>query len=300
MWQSYALGSLVAGALESIADKAGIVHDAAVDSYVATFYRVALFTGAVALLGASGLFGDFRFFFHWSLVLLGFLAAISSLLFTYLLRHLEITVIGALSYLAPFLFLGIDMYILGAPLTAVHIAGMVLLVGGAIAFTLEGKTHHFKRALTWRVGAALFFMTVVYAGCDAYLFTYLNASHGLEAVSYSASAHVFNGMFLFGLIIARGRLPRLFDRSARRYIPYAAIGKSFDSLNSILFLMALPLATVSQVTAFTALSPLVLFVVAALSQNLFRFGLDEHLRAGNTPWKLGAAIVLVIGGLLVA
>ena len=299
MWQGYALGSLIAGALESVADKAGIVHDARIDSYVATFYRVSCYLAAVTLLGFSGLFGELQFFFHWTLPLLGVLATISSLLFTYLLRRLEITVIGALAYVAPIVFLCIDTAVIGVDLSGIQILGILFLVGGAIAFVLDGVTHHFRRIFTWRIAGALFLMTVVYAGADAYLFKYLHSAYQLSAVSYSFSTHLFNVVFLFGIVVARGSFAHLFDTAAIRYLPYAAIGKSFDAVNTIFYLLALPLVSVSQLTAFTALSPLVLFLVAALTQGLFRFSLQEHLRAHNAPWKLGAAIVLVVGGLMV-
>ena len=62
MWQTYSLGSLIAGAFESAVDKAGIVGDARVDSFAASFYRSLCFTIATVLIGLTGLFGGMHFF----------------------------------------------------------------------------------------------------------------------------------------------------------------------------------------------------------------------------------------------
>lgn len=299
MWQLYSLGSLVAGALESTVDKAGIVKDGGVDSYVASFYRAFFFLIATSLVGMSGLLGTVDFIFHWSFIPLGAIIALSAFLFTYLLRSVEVTVIGAATYLAPFLFLVVDTKILGIDLTQLELIGIVLLVAGGLAFTLDGKTHHFRRNFGWRIWGSLFYIYVFTIGLEAYLFKYLYATESLNAVSYYASSTLYAVMFLFGALIVTRRIPLLFSRSARAYIPYAALGKTFDAFNSILYMMALTLVSLSQASAFNALMPLAVICVALVVQGIFQVRLKEHLDVTRTGWKLGAAVLLVVGGLLV-
>lgn len=299
MWQFYSLGSLVAGALESTADKAGIVKDGAVDSYVASFYRAFFFLIATTLVGLSGLLGDAYFFFHWSFILLGVIVACATILFTYLLRTVEVTVIGAASYLAPFLFLVIDTKILGIDLTQLQLIGIVLLVSGGLAFTLDGKTHHFRKNFGWKIWGALFYIFVFTIGVEAYLFKYLNATYSLNAVSYYTSSTIYAAALLFMALLATRKIGLLFSRNSRAYIPYALLGKSFDAFNSILYMMALTFASLSQASAFNALMPLAVICVALIAQGVFRIRLRERLDVTRTGWKLSAAVLLVVGGLLV-
>lgn len=299
MWQFYSLGSLIAGALESTADKAGIVKDGGVDSYVASFYRSLFFLVATTVVALTGILGDFTFYFHWTFIPLGVIIALATLLFTYLLRTIEVTVIGAATYLAPFLFLVIDTKVLGVELTQLQLMGIVLLVCGGLAFTLDGKTHHFRKNFGWRVWGALFFIYIFTIGLEAYLFKYLNLMHGVNAVSYYASSTGYAVLFLFGTLLFYGKTHLLFSRASRAYIPYAALGKSFDSFNSILYMMALSMTSLSQASAFNALMPLAVIVVALIAQGIFRIRLREHLDHTRTGWKLSAAVVLVVGGLLV-
>jgi drug/metabolite transporter (DMT)-like permease len=299
MWQSYAFGSLLAGAFENAADKAGIVHDAGVDSYVASFYRAFFFLCAAAIVGATGLLGDLSFFFHWSFLPLAVITSISTLLFTYLLRTVEVTVIGAAAYLAPFLFLILDTKLFGTQLSQIEMLGIVLLVCGGLAFSLDGKTHHFRRDIGWKVWGAILFIYVFSTAIEAYLFKYLHAAYEVNAVTYYVYSTIPGVLILLAVLVGKGRTRMLFDRGARAYIPYAALGKSFDSFNSILYMMALGMATLSQVSAFNALMPLMVVVVALFVQGLFGFRLKEHLDMKRTGWKFSAAVVLVVGGLLV-
>lgn len=300
MWQTYSLGSLLAGAFESAVDKAGIVGDKGVDSYVASFYRASFFLLAVGGVGATGLLGDITFFVHWSYLPLALVAATSTLFFTYLLRTVEVTVIGAASYLAPFLFLLIDTKILGIGLTQAQTIGIFLLISGGLAFSLDGKTHHFRRNLTWKVWAAIFFIYVFNVSLEAYLFKYLHATYALNAVSFYVYSTMPAVAILLAVLAWKGRARLLYARESLLYMRYAALGKSFDSLNSVLYITALSYATLAQVSAFNALMPLVIVVVAVFAQGLFGFRLKELLDSPRLHWKIGAAVLLVFGGFLVA
>jgi len=299
MWQAYSLTSLTAGAFETVVDKAGIVHDNVIDSYVASFYRLALFGLMTSLLGITGLLGELTIFLHWSTFALGIMAAFSTVMFTYLLRTVELTVIGAAAYLTPLLFLLIDTSILKLSFTSIQLFGIVLLVLGGLAFSLDGKTHHFKKYLSGRVWGIFFFIYIFYSGVEAYTYRYLHTTYDLSPVSFYATYICFGALLLFGVLVFKGRTHLLISRPALRYIPYAAAGKAFDSVNSTLYITAISMATVSQVSAFNALMPLVLVAVAWVVQGVFGVRLKEHLDYRRLSWKIGAAMILVIGGFLV-
>jgi len=299
MWQSYAIGSLLAGALESAVDKAGIVRDGGVDSYVASLYRAFFFLVAVTVVGLSGILGDLTFFVHWSYLGIGAIGALGAILFTYLLRTVEITVIGAATYLAPFLFLILDTKVLGVALTQLQMLGIVLLVCGGLAFSLDGKTHHFRRELGWKVWGAILFIFILATAIEAYLFKYLHATYDVNAVSYYVYSTIPGVIILLFVVIWKRRIAQLVTPIALSYLPYAILGKTFDAFNSVLYVTALGMAALSQVSAFNALMPLVIVLVALLAQGLFGIRLKERLDHKRAVWKFGAAVVLVVGGLLV-
>jgi len=64
-------------------------------------------------------------------------------------------------------------------------------------------------------------------------------------------------------------------------------------------MMALTLASLSQASAFNALMPLAIICVALIAQGIFGIRLKERLDSTRTGWKFCAAVVLVVGGLLV-
>jgi len=298
MWQGYLLGSLLAGAFESVTDKAALVWDGKVDTAVATFYRLLFFFGASVAVGLLGVLGGFSLFFHWTFLLFIPFSAITSYLYTYLLRHVEITVIGAAAYLTPFLFLLVDTTILDVPLSFLQIGGVVLLVLGGAAFSLDGKTRRINAELTLPV-LGVFLLGVLYTGTEAYLFKHLNESYGLNAVSFLVN--VWGPVCVLALlyVVAMNKSHLLWNRAARIYIPFVAVSKTFDSFNSILYIAALSLAAVSQVTAFEALFPLFLFAVAVLVQGIFHLPLREKMDWTRLRWKFGAVCFLVLGGFLV-
>lgn len=298
MWQFYSLGSLLTGAFESAVDKAGIVGDRSVDSYAASFYRSFFFACGVVLVGFSGILGEMQFVFHWSFLALAILGVISTLLFTYLLRTVEITAIMAASYLTPLAFLFIDTHVINVGLTQSQILGIFLLIAGGFAFSLDGKTQHFKRELNLGVIGSFLFIFVLNNGIENYAFKYFSDT-GMTGVTFFAGVYPITAALLFLLIVVHGKMHSLVTPASRKYIPYAIFGKSFDTFNTLLMASALALANVSQVTAFNALYPLMVFVVVAIAQSVFRIKLRERLDRGNATWKLGAAVVLVVGGLLV-
>lgn len=299
MWQLYALGSLVAGAFEEVVDKAGLVRDPRVDSTVATFCRGICFFLATAAIGVAGILGEMALVFHWLIFVVASMSVIGALLYTYIVRHVEVVTFGAVAYLSALLFLVVDTLVLGIPLSWTQITGIILLVLGGVAFTLDGKTHHFNRELTWRVWGAFFFVYVLLTATEAYAFKYLHATHGFTGVGFYVSTSLVATALLFLVVLARGKIRFLFSHSTLLYVPYAIAGKSFDALNSVLFATALTFAAVSQVSAFSATSVLVLLAVATLAQQELHVRLKEKLDRARFIWKVGAIVLLVLGGFTV-
>jgi drug/metabolite transporter (DMT)-like permease len=299
MWQFFELGALVTSATQDVVDKFAILRSESIDTFVASFHRTLFFLLATVVIGLLGLLGGLRLFFHWEVLLFVPFCVLSSILWTYLLRNVEVITIGAVFYLAPLLYLFIDTHLLGTHFSAKEITGIALLVGGGVAFSIDGDTFRPKRELTRAVWGALV-LALFYNGAEAYLFKYLHASYDLNGVSFYASLWLLSTACLFALVLAQRKERLLVDRTARIYLPRIAVSKSCDAASSVLNAQALSLAAVSQVTAFDALYPLISFVLVVVVQGYFKMSLNEGFNRRQLPWKAFAVALLVAGSFLVA
>ena len=299
MWQLYVLASLFATAGEDVVDKVAIVSDRKIDSFVATFWRITLFFICALAIAALGVLGGIQFIFVPMVFFVAILGIGNSLIYTALLRRIEVTGIGAISYLAPFLFLVIDTKVLHTALTAGEIAGVFLMVLGGLAFALDGKTHHFKKELSLSVWLMFLYMAL-FTGVEGYAFKYLHLLYGTTAIGYTLSYGILMCAGLFILVVASGKSKLLWRKAAQRYVPYIAVSKAFDATGTVLWTQALTVAAVSQVSAMGALEPLVIFVVTILMQDMLRFRANERLGRSRMRWKAGAVALLVVGGLLIS
>ena len=295
MWQLYVLGSLIASAGESVADKFAIASDKRVDSLVATLWRIILFTVFTALIGLY--FGGLQFLFAPVVLAVALMGIVNSLFYTYLLRHIEVLGIGAMTYLAPFIFLIIDTSVLHTTLSPQAIFGIFLMVLGGFAFAIDGKTHHFNRSWSGTVWF-MFLFSALYVGAESYAFKYAHAAYGIGAVNFCASYGVAMSIGLLIAVIATGRLHLLFVKTSRVYIPRVMVSKAFDSIGTILWTQALLFAAVSQITAMASLEPLVLFVATYVAQDILRLRVEEKFTRGRLKWKAAAIALLVFGGVL--
>lgn len=299
MWQLFALGSLVATAYSEVVDKAGIVSHRRIDPVVATFWRVLLFAIVTLVVGMIGIDGPLSISFSLPFIALGIFSALSSLFYTRILRGVEVLEIGALLYAAPFVYLWIDSNILHTSFDAAEIAGIMLLVLGGLAFTLDTRMHRFKKNLSLPI-VGMLLTVVLFSGVEAYLFKYLHAHDGISSVNFIASYAIIAVIPFLLVLLFTGRMRETLTPRARSYIPYALSGKVFDATSSLLWVQALTIAAVSQVSAMEALSPLVLFFVTVIGQDLFKLKFGEKLDRSRLTWKAGAVTLLVLGGLLVS
>lgn len=297
MWQTYALGAVLTAAAESVFDKAAVVKNVQIDGLVASFWRPFLYTLLTILIGLTGVLGSLTFFFHWSLFVMAIFGACTSLFYTYLLKRVELTNIASVAYLAPIVLLFIDTHIAGAALAGSQMVGIMLLVLGGIGFALDGRSFRFKKELTWSVWG-IFLFNLTYGWADAYLFKYLNEAHGVNGVSFFSSLWLLCSLYMLLLLLWQRKLHLMVNRTARVFITQAAAGKSFDAVNSVLWAQALTLAAVSQVSAFDATYPLILFLLIVVVQGLFKVPLGERIDSERAWWKVGATVLLVAGGYL--
>jgi drug/metabolite transporter (DMT)-like permease len=299
MWQFYELGALFTSATQDVVDKFAIVRNNSIDTLVATFDRTALFLLATIVIGALGFLGGLRFFFNWEVILFAPLTVIVSLLWTYILRNVEVMTVATLFYLAPLLYFFIDSHLLHMHFTMPQAAGVLLLVAGGAAFALDGQTFRLKPELTGMVWCALGF-TALYNGAEAYFFKYLNSTYSVNGVSFYASLWALSTAYLLLVVLARGKGRLVVDKTSRAYLPRVAISKTCDATSSVLSAQALSLAAVSQVSALDCVYPLISFALVTLAQRGLKMRLNERLQVGNLVWKGGAVVLLAAGSFLVA
>ena len=297
MWQAYAVGSLVGNALENVIDKAAFVRDAHVDDIVATFWRQIAFFVLTLAVGIAGWMGPIHFFFSWELFGMCMLTVLSALAYTYMLRHVEVTGIALETYFLPLVFLVIDVPLILVSFSATQIFGIVLLSLGGFAFAYNVHTHRMRREYSLIVWG-IFALWMVHDGVQFYLFKHLNATEGVNEVSFYASAWAIVIAVLFMYVAARRRTHRLFSAPALKYIPMTAFAKMFDVAAALMWARALSGAAVSQVAAVGAMQPVVMLAVAFLVQKETRFNIREHLGRAHLPWKVGGVALLSLGTFL--
>ena len=298
MWQLSALASLFARAGQRVADKAALVQDFRVDSYIATFYRQFIYLFLICIVGYFGWMGEMVLTFKWQLVVYALVCLPSVFFYTHLLRKIEVTLLEAMMCLAPALFLFVDVVILHVGLTATQFIAIVILSLGGFAFVLNGRTHKLKKELTPLVGVFLAF-NLFLTLAEAYTFKYLNGAYGTNGVSFYASAWLIIVLGVLLVIALKGKTHLLVRPSSLRYIPLVTVGKSLDAASGLFLMYALSLAAASQVAAIGALEPLVVFFVAVFIQKDARIRLREHVDSGNLHWKVGGVCLLVLGGFLI-
>lgn len=294
MWQLSAFGSLVTNALEEVLDKAAIVSDRRVDTYVATFYRQLIYLALTVAAGLLGWMGHLALVFDWRIVAFAVFSLPACIFYTVMLRKLEVTGIEAFTSLVPLLFLAIDTYVIGVDLSPIEVAGILLLTAGGVAFAFDARTHRIKRELTFAI-CMLFVYSLLQDVFEYYLFKDLNTENGINGVTFYANAWLVVTVLLFLIILVQGKVRLLTRTAALRYIPISTLSKSFDVAGALLWTYALSRAAVSQVTAFAALQPIVVFVVAILFQKEMRVRIAERLDRRNMLWK-ALAVVMLVGG----
>lgn len=299
MWQAFATLALVATALQNVADKWAIVSDRQIDPAIATFWRNALALVFVVIVGMWGILGQITWYFDPFVIAFALILVCSSFFYTYMLRHVEVTGIEMDNYIAPLVFLVVDIALVEATLRTPQIVGVVFLAIGGFLLALDARTRHLKREFSPKVLGIVFFW-VFHGGVQYYLFKHLNTEIGLSSVSFTASVYLIAVSVMLLIVTLRGKFKALFQRASTRYLPPVALSKIFDTAATLLTLTALTYASVSQVSAIGALAPLFLLIVAVFVQKETRFNIRERVDRANILGKSVAVVLLAVGIYLVS
>lgn len=298
MWQIFTFGALIFESGEEVLDKIIIVGDAAINSIAATFYRNLIYFLFAAVFGFAGLFGHLVFLVNWPILLVGLLAVGSSVFYTYLLKHVELTGSSALSYSRPAIFLLVDIFIFKAAFSNSEIIGIALLILGGIIFVIDPHSRRMKSQFTKYVWLIFGYETISYAA-EFYVFKHYAVSQHLNEISYIFSTYVFVVIGLALLMFwENDRRSIVATATHNRYIAKVTFSKGMDFFYSLLWYHALTLATVSQVNALEAFYPLVLLVMLYVVQRKFKFEAGEDLDGTNLMQKIAGTAALVAGAWL--
>jgi len=298
MWQLFTFGALIFESAEEVVDKIIIVGDMAINSAVATFYRNLIYFLFAAVLGLTGIFGHLSFLMTWPIVFVGLLATGSSVFYTYLLKHVELTGSSALNYARPAIFLLIDILVLKARFSGHEILGIVLLILGGMLFVVNPLTWEVKKQYTKHVWLIFAYETIAYAA-EFYIFKHYVTAKNLNEVSYIFSTYVFVVIGLFILALYKHNW-KDFARTAKHnhYMAKITLSKAFDFFYSLLWYHAIKLAAVSQVNALESFYPLILLVLLYFTQEKFKFDAGEKLDRTSLFQKSLATAILVAGAWL--
>jgi len=289
IWQLYALGAIFATCVENITDKAGI--RAPIDTLVATFIRVATYSVLVPTL--CFIFGQpLTFYVSPGIVVFGVASTAMASVYTLTIKKVDVTTFSLLSYIGPLCFLAIDN-VIGSGINLYQSLGVCGLVLGGMLFLSNGTLKLDKITIS-----ALLFL-VTFSGSEAYYLKYLVLTENISGISVLASIWVWAALFLGCAVIAKGKLPLIFDNRTVTYVKYSATAKTFDATSSILTGVALTQTTVSQFSALDVFFPPMMLMLAIAAQKWLKIDLGESIDKKTVSKKGLATVVLIISGLMV-
>lgn len=298
LWQGYALGATAANAIENIIDKAVITDKKEIDDTIATFYRVAAFTVFSILLGLTGLAGSLTVKFPLPFIIFAFLSLISSYCYTYLLKNIEISANGILSYLTPFFFLLADLFIFSIPFELAQIIGIILLVLGAVLFVFDLGTFTFKAQYT-RIVWLIFLFDLFLSGFGYYVFKHYSTNLGLNEISYIVSIWSLVAVGMLFIVICQRKIRLLFSSGINStYLKGVAVSKAIDTVSALFWFRALAVASVSQVDAMESFYPVFLLITIYIVQKGFKLNVEEDIGSAQLLQKIIGTILLCVGGVL--
>lgn len=299
MWQIFALGALILGEIEYVADKVIVVSDKAIDSILASFYRNFVYFLLALLVGLTGIVGHIRIFLPWPVLVVAGLSVFSGIFYTYLLKKIEVTGSSAVTYAVPFLFLLVDVFVVKTHMSSLQILGIVLLILGGVGFVMDSQTRKLKPEYTKYIWGIFIFDFIV-TGAEFYTFRYYNAVQHLNEVSYMISIWLLVSIGLLALVFFQGKARQLYSTATHKhYLPKITLSKSFDVGSSLLWFHAISLTNISKVTSFDVFSPLILLVLVYITQNVLKFKVDERLDGPSLKQKALATAVLIVGAYLI-
>lgn len=298
MWQLSTLASLFFNAAETATDKLTMVADRKLDAVVTSFYRCFIFAMLAVAVGATGLIGRLEFRLSWPIIIVALLEIGTSIFYSILLKRVEMTGAAAFSYITPFLFLLIDVFIISAPLSLSQIVGILLLILGGVVFVIDPTTRRLKSQYTKYIWLILLY-NMIAGGAQYYLFKYYATNGSLNEISYIVNVWSYATISLLLVVLLSHKWHLLYKTAiSKQYVTKTFVGKSFDLVAAWFWFRALSLATVSQVNSLAAFNPLILLIVLFVVQQFLKLRVDEDFSKQGLFQKAFATTILIIGAWL--
>jgi hypothetical protein len=284
MWQLYAIASVSCNALEQISDKRAMREE--VGGAVATFIRVTFYT--LLLIPLAALVGHPV---HWyctpGILLFSLINVTMASAYTVLMKHVNVTSIAVLSYLAPLIFLAIDRAN-GASFTVLQVLAIVGLVGGGVGFAIDSRPQFDGRTLFALA------CTLACSGAEAYYVKHVQRAEGIHILTILANMWGWVIALLALYLVASGKWRSLFTREAVRYARWSLLGKSLDTWTSVFWSLGLPLTTVAEYASMEVFFPPVMLLLVLFAQGVLGVDLGENVRGSAMARKAAAALLLVV------
>lgn len=302
MWQLFSLGAVVSSALEETIDKAAVLGSQTLDTVVATWIRNLVVFGIALTASIVIQHSVPSLIVSTPLIAWGFVYAAQAILWTWVLKNVEVTAIAIPSAVLPAIFLPIDLYVRHDHLTPMQILGICILVLGSIVFFMRKNiTGDVPLRKYIVMVASVIVIDGITFGAEGYLF-----KNVYEQTNLAPSSFLVSGMFsmcafltlavAFQWLRTRGQLS---FAGALRYARGSTLAKVADYGTIYFTLQALTLVSLSQVSAMKAFQPLVLLGVALLLQGKFDIELKEEFSHDTLVQKVIGMSLVVIGSLLI-
>ena len=302
MWQIFSLCAVLSNTVEETVDKATMLGSSALDSVAAAWIRNIIVFG-IAIIVALVLQQSFPpLLFSLPIIWWGLIYTVQAIIYTWILKHVEITAASVTFALLPLIFLPIDLYVRHEPITALQIGGILLLVLGGIVFFAR-KDLTAKISIKRYVGMMLLVLVfdAIVFGSEGYIFKSYYDSVSINPSTFLVSGMLYMCIFLsIALLVKFAWFGGKLDFSgASAYVRGSSIAKIADYGNTFFTLQALTIATVSQVMAMKVLHPLILLGVTMVAQHKLSVELEEAFTRDTVIQKISGIAFIVIGSFLI-
>jgi len=284
---------MIAGSLETIVDKVIITKEPEkIDILVGTFYRNFAFFILTIIIGLFGIFGKLSFVFNIHLLILAIICPLNSLAYDYFLRNVEVSRFNGIFYAFPIIFLFIEKIFLHKTFSVIQIIGTLLLVIGAILFSMEANKRKFL--LSWK---ALFWMLIRMIPIVYLFVTYKLYSTSINDVSFYFSIWAMLIIFYIFIILITKKYKKLKETAkSNNFLAKTFIAKGFDVFSSIFYLEALGIASLTAVSAIDSFSPLITLVLLICLSFFTKINISEDFSKKTLVLKIVATMTLIAGG----
>ena len=285
---------MIAGSLENIIDKVILIRKPEkIDFLVAMFYRNLWFFIGITLIGLTGFMGKLSFVFTFPFLILAVIYPLTSFAYDYFLRNNELSRFSGIFYTFPLFFLCFDNLFFHLTFSIFRAASVLLLVAGAILFSINPNE---RRSSFSRMG---WFWMLIYAGGNIYLYIIFKVvSPAINGVSFYFSTWAMSMVLYALLLIATKKYKKLKETATTdNFFLKTLVSKSLDSFSGVFYLQAISLASLTVVSAFDSLSPLVMLMMLLLISLLLRIHTAEDFSKKTLALKVGATLLLVLGSL---